>query len=306
MGQTRSFLTAAGVILAVVLAGAALALSKWGAAVLVGDEVLHTSESRYQNIYVTREGDVVTLRAGSLLARSSAMDWSDPYRHVIEYTEMMMVGTGYVDDPQSALVVGLGGGTVTKYLRRYFPEMRIVSVEFDEEIVPLAEQYFDFVPDQGMEIVVMDGRRYLAKTREKFDLIFLDAFHGDYIPFHLMTREFLQMVQEHLTPQGVVVSNTWSSQKLSRRESATYAEVFGHFDSYMGRHSANRIIVAKKNGGRMDRDTLHAALAAAQERIGYQEINLPLLFQRHYRQDEGPFDEPLVDDFAPVNLLIGE
>jgi spermidine synthase len=269
------------------------------------ETVVASVESRYQNLYLTRQGPVLVLRAGSFKDASTAMDLSDPHRHVLEYTAMMMIGLGYVEQPKNALVLGLGGGTVSKYLRRYYPELRIVNVEFDDEVRRLAEAYFGFAADRRMEVVVQDGRTFLSRTGERFDLIFLDAYHGGYIPFHLMTREFLQIVRDHLTEEGVVVANTWRSQALAERESATYASVFGGFDSYLGRTSLNRIVIAGKGGLPGDEERLIERMALVQQARGFTEIDLVELFGRHF--DAGarwPEDaEVLEDDFAPVNML---
>ena len=276
----------------------------WG--LLPGKDVLHSTESRYQNLYVLREGDILTLRAGSLLSRSSAVDLADPSRLVLEYTRMMMLGTAYVHEPKSMLMVGLGGGSLSTYLRRYFPEARIVNVEFDPEVPPLAEEYFGFTPDETMDVVVMDGRRFLRETAQRFDIIFLDAFHGGYIPFHLMTREFLEIVREHLNPEGVVVSNTWQGQRLSERETATYAAVFGDFDNYLGTASTNRIIVARRDGRTRSKEEVAKRMAEAQERYRFRDIDLRELFADHYRPvDHVSGAPPLTDDHAPVNLLVG-
>jgi spermidine synthase len=269
------------------------------------EEVVVSVESRYQTLYLTRKGPIQVLRAGSFKDYSSAMDVSDPHRQVLEYTAMMMVGLGYVEQPRNALVVGLGGGTVTKYLRRYYPQLRIVNVEFDEEVLKIAKAHFGLAPDSRMEMVVEDARTFLSRTEERFDLIFLDAYHGGYIPFHLMTREFLEIVREHLTEVGVVVANTWRSQALVERESATYAAVFGGFDNYVGRTSLNRIVVAEREHRSREREQLAGMMAQVQQSRGFQEIDLVELFERHYHAESAwPKDaKVLEDDFAPVDTL---
>lgn len=275
---------------------------KFGAA-----DVVFVTESPYQNLYVTRDGDVVTLRAGSLRARSSALDRNAPFRHVLEYTGLMMVGLGYVDDPREILVLGLGGGTVTRHLRQLCPRARITSVELDDRVVAIARQYFGFRPDARSAVVVEDGRRFLARTSQTFDLVFLDAYHGDYIPFHLLTREFLELVRAHLGEGGVVVANTWADQSLSERESATYAAVFGRFHSYRGRRSANRIVVAARDGEDVPDAELRRRLARAQGRYAVADLDLASLLDRHRERElSWPADAPLlVDDYAPVNFLVG-
>lgn len=66
----------------------------------------------------------------------------------------------------------------------------------------MARQYFGYAEDDRMKLAVEDARRWLRGTKELFDVIVLDAYHGGYIPFHLTTREFLELVREHLSPGG--------------------------------------------------------------------------------------------------------
>ena len=68
------------------------------------DKLLFEKESPYQTIYVTQHDSLVNLRAGSKYARSSAYDKDNPYRHVFEYTGLMVMGLSYLDNPQNALV----------------------------------------------------------------------------------------------------------------------------------------------------------------------------------------------------------
>ena len=296
---TRSVIFAAFAALAVVWASENNLFSPYS-------EIVFEAESPYQTIYVTREGNILALRNGSRFARTSFIDVTKPYRHVFEYTGLMMMALAYLGEPKSALVIGLGGGTVSKYLKKYYPELYIINVEMDPIVAKAAKQYFDFVETATNRIVVMDGRRFLSRSDEKYDLIFLDAYHGGYIPFHLLTKEFLTLVKDHLSENGVVVSNTWRSQKLYERESATWADVFGYFDSYLGQRSGNRIVMATKAGRRYSPSELIARMTATQKKKQFQEISLPKMARDTLdRKSFFPPGTPiLTDDYAPVNLLV--
>ena len=74
----------------------------------------------------------------------------------------------------------------------------------------------------------------------------LDAFTGDYIPEHLMTREFLEEVSAALTEDGVLVANTFASSALYDAETATYAAVFPALAEVRLDETLNRILVAQK------------------------------------------------------------
>ena len=269
-------------------------------------KLLFEKESPYQTIYVTQHDSQIKLGAGFKLSSSSAYDKNNPYQHVFEYTGLMVMGLSYLESPKNALVIGLGGGTLTKYLKKYYPDLAIDNVEMDPVVVNVARRYFDFSESSDNQVFVMDGRRYLQKNQRKYDLIFLDAYYGGYIPFHLLTREFLSLVKSRLTDKGVVVSNTWRSPSLYNRESATWAEVFGSFDSYLGSRSDNRVVIATNSAVRYSEPELIARMDKAQRQAGFEELDLAsMAIKTLDRELAWPEDTPLLtDDFAPVNLLI--
>src|SRR5205085_9572162 len=96
------------------------------------------------------------------------------------------------------------------------------------------------------KVFTEDGRVFVKKAIKAgsvYDLIMLDAFEDDYIPEHLLTREFLNEVKTILAPNGIVAANTFSSSGLYPYESATYAAAFGRFYNLK---SSNRVIWAQQ------------------------------------------------------------
>jgi predicted O-methyltransferase YrrM len=110
-------------------------------------------------------------------------------------------------DVKKSLLIGLGAGTVSKQLTRAYGEkIAIEGVEIDPEIIEVARKYFD-MNEPNLKAIADDGRYYLITSREKYDIIGMDAYKQPYIPFHLTTREFFRQAKEHLTPTGVAVVN---------------------------------------------------------------------------------------------------
>jgi hypothetical protein len=111
-------------------------------------------------------------------------------------------------------VAGLGVGTIAAYAR---PGQEFVFFEIDPAVVRIAEdpRWFTFLADcRGKVRVVVDDAR-LALEREpdgSFDLLVIDAFTGDSVPTHLLTREAFQLYGRKLTAEGVLalhVSNKY-------------------------------------------------------------------------------------------------
>src|SRR5207244_2086497 len=99
----------------------------------------------------------------------------------------------------------------------------------DPDVVDVARKWFAFPP--SIAVTVADGRRFLERDRRRYDVIAIDAYYADAIPFHLTTREFLETVRSRLVPGGVVVANVIGSlegdgSKLLRSFVRTYREVF--------------------------------------------------------------------------------
>ena len=71
-----------------------------------------------------------------------------------------------------------------------------------------------FPADARVHVLVEDGRAYVRHTLrggKRYDLIMLDAYDNQYIPEHMLTREFLSEVRSLLQPDGIVAANTFSS-----------------------------------------------------------------------------------------------
>lgn len=100
--------------------------------------------------------------------------------------------------------VGLGAGTLATYLK---PGDTIRFYEINPDVVDVAKKYFTFLGDcQGKyEIALGDARLSLEReASQQFDLIALDAFSGDAIPVHLLTKEAIEIYLRHLKPRGII------------------------------------------------------------------------------------------------------
>lgn len=118
----------------------------------------------------------------------------------------------------SALIIGLGAGTVPKQLTKaYGNQVQIDGAELDPEIIRVGKQYFD-MNEPNLNAVAQDGRYFLMSSKKKYDMIGMDAYRQPYIPFHLTTREFFQQVRDHLTPDGVAVVNAGAPLVNGKRD----------------------------------------------------------------------------------------
>ena len=126
----------------------------------------------------------------------------------------MMAGLLYPPAPKSVLLVGLGGGAVVQFLNRYFPELQLDVVELDPVVVKVASDYFGTRESGRTRIFVGDGRDFLQRATQRYDLILLDAHlhpgaETDKTghPLSLQTQAFYRSLHERLEPGGAALFN---------------------------------------------------------------------------------------------------
>lgn len=282
-------------------------------AVPTAAEVVFSKRSLYRNLSVTREGERVCLRFAGVrddLAQS-CIDRGDPQRLVFDYTKRVFAGLLLRPQPTRVLVVGLGGGSIPGAMHALVPAARIDVVEIDPAVQEVADKYFGFRASAGVDIIIRDARVFvkhalLAKVR--YDYIVLDAFNGDYIPEHLMTREFLEECRGLLMPGGVLVANTFSRSRLYDSESVTYAAAFGWFLNVKGEES-NRIVLTRNAppvaAAELRRlAAARVAIAADAARFAAHGIDLVAIAgDTTDRADWDPQARVLTDQYSPANLL---
>lgn len=84
--------------------------------------------------------------------------------------------------PKSVLLLGLGGGSVIKWLRRRYPSARLTAVEIDPVMIAIAKKHFHIAKIKNLKIINADAVDYIQKAKAKFDLILVDCFQGHTTP----------------------------------------------------------------------------------------------------------------------------
>ncbi len=269
--------------------------------------IIHTEKSLYRNILVYEEDEqrCMSFTRHNQTARQSCQSMDDPNQFVFSYTKMMMGALYLNPHPKRVLVVGLGGGVLPMALSRMFPDAGIDIVEIDPAVIKIARQFFGFNPSPNVRVFEEDGRVFVkraGKSSQHYDLIMLDAFDHDYIPEHLLTREFLLEVKALLTENGVLAANTFSSSRLYHHESTTYQSVFGLFYN-LRVELKNRVVLAKMDGLpphdaiKRNADLLEEQLKS----LGFGGDWLVPLFSTE--RDWNPDARVLTDQYSPSNLL---
>jgi spermidine synthase len=212
-----------------------------------GEKLLLEKKSPFVTVYVSEDADGLRiLRFEKFGARQSVVKLGDPDHLELLYARAIPLTLAFVDNPSSALVIGLGGGTIPGFLRKHYPGMTIDAVDIDPVVVAVARSHFGFREDERMRAHAEDGRRFVEQAKARYDLIFLDGFGTDSVPAHLTTREFLSAVKSRLTARGVVVGNLWGRDvnRLYDSMVRTYRSVFANIQVIDIVGSGNKLLIA--------------------------------------------------------------
>jgi len=212
---------------------------------VAGRRVLFHAKSAYGEVYVVREGPLRILRFGAADAEDqSAYDPLRPRYEPLQYVRTALLGAAYRAGPKRVLMIGLGGGSWLRHLRRLAPRAQFEAVEINPVVVAASRKFFGFAAAGKVKIHVQDGRRFVQQTAAKFDLVFLDAYDSVDYPRHLGTKEFFGEVRRLLTPGGVVVANLSPNEPTRRDElRRTFRAVFGRTACFYTPVSQNSVVV---------------------------------------------------------------
>jgi spermidine synthase len=174
-------------------------------AAVYSGSVIYQKETPYSHLDVVDQGSRRILYLNGL--PHSGMDRLDPDRLVFTYTTYFHLGFLANPNIENVLFVGGGGFSGPKNFLSTYPNVSIDVVEIDPDVIEVAQRFFNLQPSVRLTIMNEDARIYLTRTEKVYDLIILDAYAKTYVPFHLLTAEFVHILYSRLGPEGVVVSN---------------------------------------------------------------------------------------------------
>jgi spermidine synthase len=225
------------------------------------------------SIEVSEEAGVRYLHFGSVwiqgamrVRRSDALE--------LEYTRDMMFPLlihAERDWPRNVLIIGLGAGSITKFLYRHRPQAHLTVVEIEPRVIGTAQHYFKLPEDAArLSIEIADGADYVAQSGPSFDWIVVDGFDARGLAGTLDTRSFYRHCRARLTDRGVLVTN------LLRRTRGCAASIARIGEAFDGRvlalptcKSGNTVAVAAIGAPcGLDRQALTAAAAALRDGTG--------------------------------------
>lgn len=219
---------------------------------------------------VTEERGMRTLHLGSR-AIQSAMRVSRPWDLELAYTRAMMGFLMFNPMPPDVLMIGLGGGSLAKFIRKHCPQTRITAVEIDPRVIAAARAHFELPPDdESLSVVEADGALYVRQHPGSADVILLDGFDAGNQVEALATQTFYAACRRVLRPGGMLVVNLWG---LDSEFAEYFARLTRAFDGEVGwisvQYKTNIIVFAFNEPGAAARlDAMQLQLAELSKRYG--------------------------------------
>jgi spermidine synthase len=266
------------------------------------DGQLERVDSEYNTIFVDKQGTMVSLNFGYRANRytESVIDLAHRDELVVTYTRYMTAALAYHPGPVRRIaLVGLGGGRTISYLVSGLPNVVADVAELDAAVISLAKKYFGVDSTDRLHILNKDGRVFMNQTKDKFDVILLDAYRGPFVPFHLTTQEFYRLVKSRLNEGGVVAQNVEPTTMFFESTYATMKTVFDQVDAI---DAGGNVVLIGYAGPQLSAVELARKAGVAQEKLKMR-YDLRDLVKARKDVRVTADAKVLTDDFAPVEML---
>ena len=168
---------------------------------------------RRSSVEVSEEDGVRSLHLGGDAIQSS-IRIARPDELALDYTRAMMAFLLFLPLPRDVLMIGLGGGSMARYIHQRMAETRTTVVEINAKVLAAARSLFHFPADDArLKVEIGCGADYLAGHAESADVLLVDGFDDGKQPAVLCTQAFYDAAGAALRPGGVMVVNFMAAEK---------------------------------------------------------------------------------------------
>jgi len=192
-------------------------------------KILTRTRSPFNDIFVIERENLreMWFQGNGRFYLQTRIDLDRPGDLALIYTRLLLAPLMWNPHPSRILMIGLGGGVLPRFLNEAYPDVEIDVVEMDARVTELARRYFDFKESPCLRVFEDDGRAFIKQRGQRYDMVFLDAFKGGSVPYHLKTIEFYREIAQSLKEEGILISNLYGkSNGLKPRDRKTLEAVF--------------------------------------------------------------------------------
>ena len=208
---------------------------------------IQTSPPRFPTVVVNESDGIRFLHLGGT-AVQSAMRLSAPHDLELEYTRAMMgflLFRSSAQEPACDIaLIGLGGGSLAKFIYRHLPHGRITALEIDPAVVAAAREHFLLPGDDArLKVITGDGAAYVQAHPESCDVLLVDGFGAEHIADELTTAAFYRTCRATLKPGGIAVFNLWDSDQYFPRYFRNLSQAFDNHTLQLPAETKANIVV---------------------------------------------------------------
>jgi len=270
-------------------------------------DVVYEKETPYSHLEVSDTRNFRSLILNGM--QHSKMEKDNPDDLVVRYTKYFHIGMLAKPDAQDVLFVGGGGFSGPKNFLKAYPEINVDVVEIDPDVIEVAKNYFNVEPNPRLRIINEDARVFLSNTEKQYDVIILDAYAQDFVPFHLLTKEYFLLLDQHLKPNGIIISNILTSlvgdtSDLFRAIYKTMAEVYPTIYVYPTTNilpSIRNTMIVAVNENLVYNQPQFSNLLVENDVNGYLDGQFIQESELEIKTDDVPI---LTDQFSPVERFL--
>lgn len=155
--------------------------------------------------------------------RQSALSLDDPQRLELPYIRAMLSSLLFIDDPARVLLIGLGGGSLARFLLEQFPACRVDAVERRAGVVEIAHAYFGLPRAERLHVYIADGCQQVETLSrqggQEYDLLLVDAYDHLGMDTSINALDFFEDCAQLLHPRGVLAMNLWGTHAIALKQS---------------------------------------------------------------------------------------
>lgn len=195
----------------------------------------------------------ITYNDGQLVLDTPNTNYSYGNLEIVLRKGLKYIGYQKIESMNQILVLGLGGGSIIKLLRKEVKYNKaITSVELDPAILFAANKYFDLEQySENHTIIQGDAFEFMLKQQKKYDLIVIDIFQDYLMPAFLFENYFVEKIKESLNINGFILFNTITLHKEEKERNNQYTSLFesGQFSvrTHPKIQDLNELITIKRN-----------------------------------------------------------
>jgi spermidine synthase len=249
-------------------------------------ELIADYEDEQGSVCVYQRGHQRFLTFGNAVEQS-CLNLDRPHQLEHVYTQAMMLSLLLKPDAASALILGLGGGSLVRALQHVRPNMRIDAVEYRQAVIEAAHQHFELRDNGRLKLHYAEAETFVQSNGQQRDLLMLDLYLAEGAHPAQVDIEFLGRCKQQLADDGILMANQWCSEyRDSQLAQAALREAFDDALLYLQVQGGNTIAFAFS--GALPRINPKTFYAQAQALGNQLDIPLQALARNFWRQNAQP------------------